>query len=72
MDLLIDKTCQTNFICFISLVSLLVNITYYWHNTICNSVGELTVAVIFAVILFQLSLEYIDGDVSLATTSIIF
>jgi hypothetical protein len=32
-----------------------VNIIYHQQNTICNSVRELTVAVIFAIILYQLS-----------------
>jgi hypothetical protein len=32
----------------------LVNITYYWWNTICNSIGKLAVIVTFVVIIFQL------------------
>jgi len=72
MDLLTNKTCQNIFICSISLISLSVNITYHRQNTICNSVDELTVVMTFVVILFQLSLEYIDGVGPSVTPSIIF
>jgi hypothetical protein len=36
----------------------LVNITYHRQNIICNYVGELIVAVVFVVIVFQLYVIY--------------
>jgi hypothetical protein len=49
-----------------------INITYHRQNIIYNSIGELTVTVIFAVILFQLSLEYTDRVIPSITPSVIF
>jgi hypothetical protein len=36
-------------------IYLSVNIAYYRRNTICNSVGELKVALTFTIMFFQLS-----------------
>jgi hypothetical protein len=46
-----------NFVICLSVYPL-VNITYHWWKTIGNSVGKLTVAIIFAIILFQLCRIY--------------
>jgi len=43
-----------------------INITYHQHNTICNFIGELTIAVTFTVIL-QHSLEYTNEIVPSVT-----
>jgi steroid 5-alpha reductase family enzyme len=55
MDLQTDKVRKKKFTRYISSVYLSVNKTYHQQNKICNSIGMLVVAVIFAVIFFELS-----------------
>jgi hypothetical protein len=67
MDWQTDKVRKKKFIRFIPLV----NITYHWHNTICNFIVKLTVAVVIAIIFFN-SLKYIDRNVPSVTLSVIY
>jgi len=58
IDLQTDKARQKQIIRFILSVYPSVNITYHQHNSICNFVGVLIPAVVFAIVLFQLSEIY--------------
>jgi hypothetical protein len=55
IDLQTDKARQKQIIRFILSVYPSVNITYHQQNSICNFVGVLIPAVVFAIVLFQLS-----------------
>jgi len=58
IDLQTDKARQKQIIRFILSVYPSVNITYHQQNSICNFVGVLIPAVVFAIVFFQLSEIY--------------